>query len=169
MSTQPTAVAAPVVAPRDPSSGKWSPSGAAHVAALRLASADAILRESLETLDVDAVTIAIRTGGEERLLVCTRNGDVREAHGSVSLGLILSGPNRLTGGVGLLQAVEGRSLFGFTPNCYLGAPFARTRHGATGGMAAWSQRPRSWTTPDGTFLRRLAARCESILEADAVS
>lgn len=143
-----------------------NPGGPAQIAALRLASADAILRESLESLNADAVTIAIRTSGDERLLVCTRDGDVREAHGSVSLGLVGRGPNRLTGGVGLLQAVEGRSLFGFTPTCYLGAPFARTRHGATGGMAAWSQRPRAWTMPDGTFLRRLAARCESILEAE---
>ena len=120
---------------------------------------ESMVREVCGRLNADAITIAFREDGGERLLVCTRDGDVRAAAGSISLGLISRGPTRLKGGAGLLQAVECRALLGFVPCSYLGAPFKERNVHVRGGVAAWSRRPRRWGASEGTLVRKLAAFC----------
>lgn len=111
-------------------------------------------------LDADAVTVALRQHGGERLLVSTREG-IREAVGSVSLGLVEEGPTALSGGTGILQAAECAPLFGFIPTGYLGARFATG--GTTGGIAAWSGRDRHWAPSESETLAMLADLCRRIV------
>src|SRR5690606_16491656 len=118
-----------------------------------------MVREVCDRLNADAITIAFREGDGERLLVCNRDGDVRMAAGSVSLGLISRGPTRLTGGTGLLQAMECCALFGFVPCSYLGVPFRETGQNVRGGVAVWSRRRRRWGVSEGTLVRKLASFC----------
>lgn len=117
----------------------------------------ALVDEVRETLDVDAITIAVRVNGSERLLVSTGDGGVRETTGSISLGRVSAGPTRLASGPGILQAFECASLVGFVPTVYFGAPFYKRQRKLTGGIAAWSREPRRWSAIDGSMLRRLAA------------
>jgi hypothetical protein len=147
--------------PARPESRRLDVTGPSAGPGLTFAEVEPLLRQVRSALKADAVTVAVRSHGDERLLVCTSDGRVREAHGSISLGLVSRGPTKLAGGAGLLQAVECCSLFGFAPNGYLGAPFGKRARGVTGGIAAWSRRPRRWAVADGSLLRKLAIQCES--------
>ncbi len=123
-----------------------------------------LLRRACDALAADAITVAVRQKDTEQLLVCVRDGTVREATGSLSLGLVSDGPTKLAGGAGLLQAVECSSLLGFTPSGYLGAPFQPRRRDLRGGVAAWSKGERHWDAEDGTLLRQVADACAREVE-----
>jgi hypothetical protein len=125
----------------------------------------ALLRQARSALAADAVTLAVRQNGLERVLVCTSDGGVREASGSLTLGLVSRGPTRLSGGVGILQAAECCAVLGFTPTGYLGARFEERQSNLSGGIAAWSRGRRRWAAADGRRLRRLAAMCVGAVEA----
>lgn len=123
-----------------------------------------LLRRACDVLAADAITVAVRQKDVEQLLVCVPDGTVREASGSLSLGLVSDGPTKLAGGAGLLQAVECSSLLGFTPSGYLGAPFQRARQKLRGGVAAWSKGERVWGAEEGRLLREVAAACAREVE-----
>jgi hypothetical protein len=122
-----------------------------------------LVQDVHKQLKAEAITVAVRRDGDERLLVCTPAGEVKSAAGSLSLGLICRGATRLAGGPGLLQAVECCGLFGFVPSSYLGVPFEKKTDGLRGGVAVWSRRPRRWSIEDGASIRRLAAYCTQYL------
>jgi hypothetical protein len=136
--------------------------------ALRLL--EPLLRQARNVLDADAITIAVRHKGGEQLFVWMGDGPLQQATGSLSLGLVASGPTKLAGGAGVLQAAECYSLFGFTPTAYFGAPFSRQIKSMRGGIAAWSRKTPRWRAADGALLRNVARLCVSHVESrDGVS
>lgn len=123
--------------------------------ALAVPMLESLVAVARSALRADVTTLAYRGEEGERLLVATGDG-VREARGSISLGLVTPGVTNLTGGVGILQAVEAASIFGFQPTTYLGAPFNTSTGEGSGGIAAWSRKARRWASSDASLLREIA-------------
>lgn len=134
-----------------------------------LALVEPLIGTARSMLNADAVTVAVRCGGEERLLVCTEDDAVRNVSGSLSLGLVSNGPTKLSGGAGLLQAVESAALFGFTPAGYLGVRFDKRGYPISGGIAAWSRRARRWDAADSDIVRQIAKLFEAEFDAAAAA